>query len=70
MPDSERRAAKQTITVIDNRTGKRYEVEVRNNSVAAPAFAKIVVGDEPLRYANALAWLSHSPTSASMTRPL
>ncbi len=41
---------KETITVIDNRTGKRYEVNIRNNAVPAPAFAKIVFGDEPLRY--------------------
>ena len=44
------RPQKPTITVIDNRTGKRYEIDIRNNAVAAPAFAKIQVGDEPLRY--------------------
>ncbi len=46
------RSKKNTITVVDNRTGKTFEFPIKNGVVASSEFAKIVLNEEPLRYAS------------------
>lgn len=37
-----------SLTVIDNRTGKRYEIAVKNNTIAATDLRKISVNGQEL----------------------
>jgi citrate synthase len=37
--------SKDTLTIIDNRTGRSYEVEIREGAVRAVAFREVRVGE-------------------------
>eukprot|EP01017_Pseudomicrothorax_dubius_P016568 TRINITY_DN1878_c0_g1_i4.p1 TRINITY_DN1878_c0_g1~~TRINITY_DN1878_c0_g1_i4.p1 ORF type:complete len:467 (-),score=130.23 TRINITY_DN1878_c0_g1_i4:74-1474(-) len=48
--NTNKKAAEGTLTIVDNRTGKKYDVKIQDNLIKATDIGKIVGGDgEPLR---------------------